>query len=64
MNPLVVATTGVKLKSAFVHAHLMSSEFLATASQLSVRFKSLRHDEIALKTSIIKFTKIEQAEIS
>ena len=28
---------------------LMSSEFLATASQFSVRFKSLRHDEIALE---------------
>ena len=28
---------------------LMSSEFLATASQLSVRFKSLRNDEIALE---------------
>lgn len=42
----------------------MSSEFLAANSQHSVRLKSLRNDEIALKTSIIKFKKIEQAEIS
>lgn len=41
----------------------MSSEFLAANSQHSVRLKSFRNDEIALKTSIIKFKKIEQAEI-
>ena len=47
-----------------ISACAMSSEFLAANSQHSVRLKSLRNDEIALKTSIIKFKKIEQAEIS
>ena len=46
-----------------ISACVMSSEFLAANSQHSVRLKSLRNDEIALKTSIIKFKKIEQAEI-
>ena len=47
-----------------ISACVMSSEFLAANSQHSVRLKSVRNDEIALKTSIIKFKKIEQAEIS
>ena len=47
-----------------IPACVMSGEFLAANSQHAVRLKSLRNDEIDLKTCIIKFKKIERAEIS